>query len=50
MNTRAIVVHTSAYTNFEAFCEIAMQVLNVRAQISSLSKMERISLRYVLEI
>lgn len=50
MKNQAIVVETSAYTNFEAFCEIAMRVVDARAQVSSIVGMERIGLRYVLEI
>lgn len=50
MKNQAIIVETSAYTDFEAFCEIVMQVVDARAQVSSIVGVERIGLRYVLEI
>jgi uncharacterized protein (TIGR04255 family) len=50
MRNQAIVVETTAYTSFETFLEVAMQVVDARAQVSSIVGMERIGLRYVLEI
>jgi uncharacterized protein (TIGR04255 family) len=50
MKSQAIVVETTAYTNFEALCEIVMRVVDARAQVSSIVGVERIGLRYVLEI
>jgi uncharacterized protein (TIGR04255 family) len=50
MKNQAIVVETSAYTDFEKFCDIVMQVVDARTQVSSIVGVERIGLRYVLEI
>jgi uncharacterized protein (TIGR04255 family) len=50
MKNQAIVIETTNYTNFEALCDIAMRVVDARAQVSSLVGVERIGLRYVLEI
>ncbi|QUR68956.1 TIGR04255 family protein [Mycobacterium spongiae] len=50
LKNQAIVIETSAYTSFEAFCEIAMQVVDARSQVSSIVGLERIGLRFVLEI
>lgn len=50
MKNQAISVETTAYSDFDAFCEIVMQVVDARAQVSSIVGVERIGLRYVLEI
>ncbi|HTQ20825.1 TIGR04255 family protein [Mycobacterium sp.] len=50
LKSQAIVVETTAYSSFEAFLDVAMQVVDARADVSSLVGMERIGLRYVLEI
>ena len=50
MKSQAIVIETTNYTTFEALCDIAMRVVDARAQVSSLVGVERIGLRYVLEI
>jgi uncharacterized protein (TIGR04255 family) len=50
MRSQAIVVETTSYSSFEAFLEVVMQVVDARAQVSSIVGMERIGLRYVLEI
>jgi uncharacterized protein (TIGR04255 family) len=50
MKTQAIVIETTNYTTFEALCDIAMRVVDARAQVSSLVGVERVGLRYVLEI
>lgn len=50
MRNQAIVLETTAYSSFETFLDIAMQVVDARAQVSSIVGMERIGLRYVLEI
>ncbi|OBF87839.1 TIGR04255 family protein [Mycobacterium sp. 852002-51163_SCH5372311] len=47
---QAIVVETTAYNSFETFLETVMRVVDARAQVSSIVGMERIGLRYVLEI
>jgi uncharacterized protein (TIGR04255 family) len=50
MKSQAIVIETTNYTTFEALRDIAMQVVDARTQVSSLVGVERIGLRYVLEI
>jgi len=50
LRSQAIVLETTAYSGFETFLEIVMQVVDARAQVSSIVGMERIGLRYVLEI
>jgi uncharacterized protein (TIGR04255 family) len=50
MKSQAIVVETTAYTSFEAFTETVMQVVDARAKVSSIVGVERIGLRYVMEV
>ena len=50
MKNQAIIIETTAYANFEAFRDIAMRVVDARAQVSSIVGVERIGLRYVMEI
>lgn len=50
IKNQAVVVETTAYTNFEALVDIAMRVIDARSQVSSILGVERIGLRYVLEI
>lgn len=50
LKSQAVVLETTAYTNFEALRDIAMHVIDVRSQISSIVGVERIGLRYVLEV
>jgi uncharacterized protein (TIGR04255 family) len=50
LKNQAIVVETTAYTNFDSFLDIAMRVVDARSQVSNLVGIERIGLRYVLEI
>jgi uncharacterized protein (TIGR04255 family) len=50
MKNQAIIVETTAYTSFEAFTEILMQVVDARAKVSSIAGVERIGLRYVMEV
>lgn len=50
LKNQAVVVETSAYTSFEAFTDIVLRVIDARAQVSSIVGVERIGLRYVLEI
>lgn len=50
LKNQAIVVETSAYTNFDTFLDVAMRVVDARSGVSSLVGIERIGLRYVLEI
>jgi uncharacterized protein (TIGR04255 family) len=50
LRSQTIVVETTAYDSFETFLEIVLRVVDARAQLSSIVGMERIGLRYVLEI
>jgi uncharacterized protein (TIGR04255 family) len=50
LKNEAITVETTSYTSFEAFCEVVMRVVDARAQVSSIVGVERIGLRYVLEV
>ena len=50
MKTQALVIETTAYTSFESLVDLAMRVMDARAQVSSIVGVERIGLRYVLEV
>ncbi|CMD09573.1 membrane protein [Mycobacterium tuberculosis] len=50
LKNQAIVVETTAYRSFEAFTDVVMRVVDARAQVSSIVGLERIGLRFVLEI
>lgn len=50
LKNQAIVVETSAYSSFETFTDIVLRVADARAQVSSIVGVERIGLRYVLEV
>ena len=50
IKNQAVTIETTAYTSFEAFCAVAMQVVDARVQVSSIVGVERIGLRYVLEV
>ncbi|BBX76147.1 TIGR04255 family protein [Mycobacterium shinjukuense] len=50
LKNQAIVVETTAYSSFETFTDIVLRVVDARAQVSSIVGLERIGLRYVLEI
>lgn len=50
IKTQAVVVETTAYNGFESLCDVAMRVVDARAQVSSIVGVERIGLRYLLEI
>lgn len=50
IKTQAVVVETTAYNGFESLCAVAMRVVDARAQVSSIVGVERIGLRYLLEI
>ena len=50
LKNQAIVVETTAYTNFDTFLDIAMRVVDARSSVTNLVGIERIGLRYVLEI
>jgi uncharacterized protein (TIGR04255 family) len=50
MKTQAIVIEATAYTNFDVLLDVVMRVIDARSQVSSLVGVERLGLRYVLEI
>ncbi len=50
LKDQAIVVETTAYSSFDAFCEVVMRVADARTRVSSIVGVERIGLRYVLEV
>src|ERR1700744_4354688 len=50
MKNQAITIETTAYTTFETLCETVMRVIDARAQVSSIVGVERVGLRYVLEV
>jgi uncharacterized protein (TIGR04255 family) len=50
MKNQAIVVETTAYSTFEALSDVAMRVVDARSQVSPIVGVERIGLRYLLEI
>lgn len=50
MKTQATLVETSAYTTFDSLCETVMRVIDARARVSSIVGVERVGLRYVIEV
>ena len=50
IKNQAVVIETTAYSTFEALSDVAMRVLDARSQVSSIVGVERIGLRYLLEI
>ncbi|MCV7350120.1 TIGR04255 family protein [Mycobacterium parmense] len=50
MKPQAVTVETTAYSNFEAMLEIVMRVIDARSAISTIVGVERLGLRYVLEV
>jgi uncharacterized protein (TIGR04255 family) len=50
MKSQAITVETTAYTNFEQLLQTMMQVIDARSSVSDIVGVERLGLRYVLEI
>jgi uncharacterized protein (TIGR04255 family) len=50
MKTQAVVIETTAYTNFDVLLDVVMRVIDARSQVSSIVGVERLGLRYVLEI
>lgn len=49
LKTQALVVETTAYTDFDSLVDVTMRVIDARSQVSSIVGVERIGLRYVLE-
>src|ERR1700739_2468300 len=50
MKTQAGVIEATEYTNFETLVALMMRVVDARSQVSSIVGVERIGLRYVLEV
>lgn len=47
---QAIAIETSAYSDFETLLGVAMRVVDARAEVSSIAGVERIGLRYIIEV
>ncbi len=50
MKTQAVVIETTAYTSFEALVHLMMRVIDARSRVSEIVGVERLGLRYVLEV
>ncbi len=50
IRSQAVVIETTAHSTFEALSDVAMRVVDARSQVSSIVGVERIGLRYLLEI
>jgi uncharacterized protein (TIGR04255 family) len=50
VKTQALVIETTAYTNFDSLVDVVMRVVDARSDVSSIVGVERIGLRYVLEV
>jgi uncharacterized protein (TIGR04255 family) len=50
MRTQAVVIETTAYSDFESLLGAVMRVLDARQQVSPVAGVERIGLRYILEL
>ncbi len=50
MKTQAVVVETTAYTNFESLVDVVMRVVDARSQVSPIVGVERLGLRYIYEV
>jgi uncharacterized protein (TIGR04255 family) len=50
VKSQAVVVETTAYLNFAALSDIVMRVVDARSQVSPIVGVERIGLRYVIEV
>lgn len=50
MRTQAIVIETTAYSDFESLIEAVMWVLEARQQVSPFAAPERVGLRYIFEL
>ncbi|SPM40362.1 membrane protein [Mycobacterium numidiamassiliense] len=50
IKSQAVVVETTAYSTFEALLDVVMRVVDARSQLSSIVGVERIGLRYVVEV
>ena len=50
MRIQAIAIESTAYSDFETLLEVAMRVLDARQQVSPVAGVERVGLRYILEL
>lgn len=50
IRNQAVIVETTEYSSFESLSGIAMSVVDARSQVSSIVGVERIGLRFVLEV
>ena len=50
MKSQAVVIETTAYTNVDSLVDVVMRVVDARSQVSSIVGVERIGLRYILEV
>jgi uncharacterized protein (TIGR04255 family) len=50
MKTQAVTIETTEYTNFEALVDLMMRVVDARSRFSPIVGVERLGLRYVLEV
>jgi uncharacterized protein (TIGR04255 family) len=50
IKSQAVVVETTAYSNFDALLDVVMRVVDARSQHSPIVGVERIGLRYVVEV
>ncbi|MBV8790154.1 MAG: TIGR04255 family protein [Mycobacterium sp.] len=50
MRSQAIVIETTAYSDFVTLVEVAMRVLDARHAVSPVAGVERVGLRYILEL
>jgi len=50
IKAQAIVVETSAYSDFATLLDVVLRVADARAQVSSIAGVERLGLRYIVEV
>jgi uncharacterized protein (TIGR04255 family) len=50
MKPQAVVIETTEYTNFETLVDVMMRVVDARSRYSPIVGVERLGLRYVLEV
>jgi uncharacterized protein (TIGR04255 family) len=50
MRSQAVAIETSAYTDFGTLLEVVTRVLDARAEVSPILGVERIGLRYLVEL
>jgi uncharacterized protein (TIGR04255 family) len=50
MKNQAVVIEATAYTSFEELVDLMMRVIDARSRVSEIVGVERLGLRYVLEV